>query len=102
MAEQVTNEFGIVFVDAEDVPDAARKSNRNDELWIAAAAILKSYPGQFAQVKVFESPTGAQQKASAINGDKTKAFPSAEWEARYSIDTEAANSTLFLAYREQA
>lgn len=100
MAEQISNPFGITFVDAEEVPDAPRKSSRNDALWVAAKEMLQAYPGQFAQVKTFDSATGAAQKASAINNNKNKAFPSADWEARYTSDAEAGTSNLFLAYRE--
>lgn len=102
MAIEVSNPFGITFVDPEKVPDAPRKSNRNDALWVAAKEILRAHPGQFAQVKLFDSPTGAAQKASAINNNKNKQFPSNEWEARYTSDSENGSSTLFLAYREEA
>lgn len=100
MAQQISNPFGIEFVDAEEVPEAPRKSSRNDALWVAAAEMLKSYPGQFAKVKAFDSATGAAQKASQINNNKNKKFPASEWEARYTSDTEAGTSLLFLAYRE--
>lgn len=101
MAEQVSNPFGITFVDDDKVPNAPRKSSRNDALWVAAKEMLNLYPGQFAQVKVFDSATGAAQKASAINNNKNKAFPSADYEARYTSDAEAGTSVLFLAARAE-
>ena len=99
MAEQVTNPFGISFVDEAEVPDAPRKSSRNDALWVAAKEMLNLYPGQFAKVKTFDSATGAAQKASAINNNKNKQFPSADYEARYTSDAENGTSVLFLAAR---
>ena len=100
MAVQVSNPFGITFVDEDKVPDAPRKSNRNDALWVAAKEILQAHAGQFAQVKLFDSPTGAAQKASAINNNKNKQFPSSDWEARYTTNAQDGTSVLYLAYRE--
>lgn len=99
MAEQISNPFGIAFVDDEQVPDAPRKSSRNDALWVAAKEMLNQYPGQFAKVKTFDSATGAAQKASAINNNKNKQFPNADYEARYTTDADAGTSVLFLAAR---
>ena len=100
MAEQMSNPFGILFVDDEEVPDAPRKSSRNDALWVAAKEMLNSQPGKFAKVKQFDSATGAAQKASAINNNKNKQFPSNDYEARYTTDADAGTSVLYLAARE--
>jgi hypothetical protein len=102
MVEQMSNPFDIIFVEEDEVPDAPRKSSRNDALWVAAKEILNAYPGQFAKVKQFESVTGAAQKASAINNNKNKQFPSADYEARYTSDADKGTSTLYLAARESA
>lgn len=102
MAEQMSNPFGILFVDDDQVPDAPRKSSRNDALWVAAKEMLNANPGRFAQVKQFDSATGAAQKASAINNNKNKQFPSTDYEARYTSDADKGTSTLYLAARESA
>lgn len=96
--EQIENPFGITFVDETEVPDAPRKNQRNDALWIAVKEMLKSKPGVFARVKVYDSSTGAGQKAGAINNNRDKKFPSNEWSARYTSDRENDKSELFLAY----
>lgn len=101
MAEQMSNPFGILFVDDEDVPDAPRKSSRNDALWVAAKEMLGANPGRFARVKEFDSSTGAAQKASAINNNKNKQFPSSDFEARYTSDSAKGTSILYLAARPE-
>ena len=99
MAEQISNPFDIMFVDDNEVPDAPRKSSRNDALWVAAKEILNARPGSFAKVKQFDSATGAAQKASAINNNKNKQFPSSDYEARYTSNANEGTSVLYLAAR---
>jgi hypothetical protein len=103
---QVSNEFGITFVPEEDVPEAPRQNDRNPALWKAILIILRQNPGQWAQVREFDKAGAAGAHASQINNGKKKAFPSKEWEARY---TKSDNSSvLFMRYigekmtREQA
>lgn len=95
---QIENPFGIVFVAETEVPDAPRKNERNDALWVAVKEMLKIQPNTYARVKVYNSATGAGQKAGAINNNRDKKFPSSEWSARYTTDRENDKSELFLAY----
>lgn len=96
--EQIENPFGITFVSDDDVPEAPRKNQRNDALWVAVREMLKSKPNTFARVKVYDSSTGAGQKAGQINNGRDKKFPSSEWSARYTSDRDNDKSELFLAY----
>lgn len=96
MANTPSNEFGIVFVDEADVPEAPRKNDRNPALWKAITVILRQNPGQWAQVREFDKPGSAQQYVSQINNGNRKDFPASEWEARYK-KTEKS-SVLFLKY----
>lgn len=96
MAKQVSNEFGITFVDEADVPEAPRQNDRNPALWKAILTILRQNPGQWAQVREFEKPGSAGQYVSQINNGNKKDFPNTEWEARYT-KTEKS-SILFMRY----
>jgi hypothetical protein len=96
MVNQVSNEFGIKFVDEAEVPEAPRKNDRNPALWTAILTILRQNPGQWAQVREFDKPGSAQQYVSQINGGKRKDFPEGQWEARYT-KTEKS-SVLFMRY----
>ena len=95
----MSQDFGIEFVAAEDLPDAPRTNTRNDALWVAVKEVLKGNPGEFARVKVYPSATSAGQKANGINNGRDKKFPVAEWAARYEADRTADSSTLYLAFR---
>lgn len=96
--QQIENPFGITFVSEDEVPEAPRKNQRNDALWVAVKEMLRTQPNTFARVKIYDSATGAGQKAGAINNNRDKKFPSAEWSARYTVDRDADKSELFLAY----
>jgi len=92
--------FGIKFVEAENVPAPPRKNDRNDELWAIVKDVLNVNRGQFAHVKTFDNTVAAGAKASAINSDKNKIFPAADFEARYSRDKEKNTSSLFLMRKD--
>jgi hypothetical protein len=96
MVNQVSNEFGIKFVDESEVPEAPRQNDRNPALWKAILVILRQNPGQWAQVREYDKPGSAGQYTSQINGDKKKDFPAKEWEARYSKSDKS--SVLFMRY----
>lgn len=93
--------FGIEFVEPEAVPAAPRVTARNDALWGAIQAMLPKNPGNFARVRVYNSVTGAPQKASSINNGHDKKFPKDKWAARYTVDRDGESSVLYLAYKNE-
>jgi len=103
MVKQITNDFGIEFVSEADVPEAARQNDRNPALWKAVIMLLKKNAGTWAKVREFDKPVNAGAKASSINGNRNKAFPADQWEARHTkSDTGSVLYMRFVGTAEQA
>lgn len=87
---------GIQFVSDDEVPEPPRETNRYTEVYLEAEKVLAKRPLKWAKVVESDSPTYAPAKASAINGDRVKQFPAANWQARASRGE--SGSMLFMRY----
>lgn len=85
----------VEFLD--EAPAEARTYNRDDEYWQKIRHLLEMAPNKWAKVKQFENQASAGQRASAINRNKNKMFPSDLFEARYAKNGEG--SILYLIYK---
>jgi hypothetical protein len=85
------------IVPVKDVPEAPRVLDRDEALFRRAKSILENRPGEWFQVKIYDRPTAAQQKANRINTGNSTMFPTTEYEARYSKHNKG--SVLFMRRR---
>lgn len=83
----------------EDEPEPNKTIDRDDAFWNDVKNVLEMAPLRWARVKTYDKINAAPQKAANINGNRNKTFPSDKFEARYSKDSEAGTSVLFLCYK---
>jgi hypothetical protein len=92
VAKKIDTVGDIEFLEEE--PPLPRKHDRDDQFWRDVKAVIDMKPNTWAKVKVYDKENAAAQKASIINNNRNKMFPSDKYEARYT--REDGTSILYL------